>query len=323
MDIRDYSLEKAKLVFNEVCKTVIGKDEIVLKILMAILSNGHVLVEDIPGVGKTTMAISFANALGLKCNRVQFTPDIMPSDVTGFNMYNKMTNKFEYKAGAAMCNIMLADEINRTSPKTQSALLQVMEERCVTVDGVTYELPDPFIVIATQNPYGSVGTQRLPESQMDRFAICLSLGYPTVEDEIAILKGKQQHNNERVISKRVLQDGDLEQLRQVVQDIYVDDSIYEYVARIAKATRESNDIIQGISPRGSISIIAMAKAEAFLRGNQYVLPADIQYVLKDTIAHRMVFERSLSKDSLSEEKIISGIIKKVAVPQMSKRVNYS
>ncbi|MDD3239882.1 MAG: MoxR family ATPase [Lachnospira sp.] len=319
MSIEDKSLEKAKLVFREVCKTVIGKDEIVLKILMAILADGHVLVEDIPGVGKTTMALSFANALGLKCNRVQFTPDVMPSDVTGFNMYNKLTNRFEYKPGAVMCNIMLADEINRTSPKTQSALLQVMEERCVTVDGTTYTLPDPFIVMATQNPFGSVGTQRLPESQMDRFMICLSLGYPSVQDEINILKGKQRNHNARVLSKQVLAEGELAQIRQAVSEVYVDDSIFDYVARIAKATRESEDILQGISPRGSIAVIAMAKAEAFLRGNQYVLPADIQYVLKDTIAHRMVFDHSLRKGSLSEEKVIAGIVKRVAVPQISKK----
>ena len=319
MSIEDKSLEKAKLVFREVCKTVIGKDEIVLKILMAILADGHVLVEDIPGVGKTTMALSFANALGLKCNRVQFTPDVMPSDVTGFNMYNKLTNRFEYKPGAVMCNIMLADEVNRTSPKTQSALLQVMEERCVTVDGTTYTLPDPFIVMATQNPFGSVGTQRLPESQMDRFMICLSLGYPSVQDEINILKGKQRNHNARVLSKQVLAEGELAQIRQAVSEVYVDDSIFDYVARIAKATRESEDILQGISPRGSIAVIAMAKAEAFLRGNQYVLPADIQYVLKDTIAHRMVFDHSLRKGSLSEEKVIAGIVKRVAVPQISKK----
>ncbi|MDO5401884.1 MAG: MoxR family ATPase [Eubacteriales bacterium] len=319
MDIEDNSMQKAKLVFQEVCKTVVGKDEIVLKILMAILANGHVLVEDIPGVGKTTMALSFANALGLNCNRVQFTPDVMPSDVTGFNMYNKMTNKFEYKPGAVMCNIMLADEINRTSPKTQSALLQVMEERCVTVDGATYELPDPFIVMATQNPFGSVGTQRLPESQMDRFMVCLSLGYPTIEDEIAILRGKQLNNNKRILSKKVLMPGELEKMRRTVSDVYVDDSIFEYVARIAKATRESEDILQGISPRGSIAVIAMAKAEAFLRGNSYVLPADIQYVLKDTIAHRMVFDHSLRKSSLSEEKVIAGIVRKVPVPQIAKK----
>lgn len=319
MDIRDKSMQKAKLVFQEVCKTVIGKDEIVLKILMAVLANGHVLVEDIPGVGKTTIALSFANALGLKCNRVQFTPDVMPSDVTGFNIFNKQTNRFEYKPGAVMCNIMLADEINRTSPKTQSALLQVMEERCATVDGVTYELPDPFIVMATQNPFGSVGTQKLPESQMDRFMICLSLGYPTVEDEVSILRGKQLNSNQRILSKQVLREGELAEIRQAVSDVYVDDRILDYVARIAKATRESSDILQGISPRGSIAVVAMAKAEAFLRGHNYVLPADIQYVLKDTIAHRMVFDHSLRKGRMSEDKIIEGIIRRVPVPQISKR----
>ena len=179
---------------QEQLETIIkGKKEITDKILMAVLAKGHVLLEDVPGVGKTTMAHAFANALGLKYNRIQFTPDVMPSDITGFSMYNRQTGKFEFKQGAAMCNLLLADEINRTSPKTQSALLQIMEESKVTVDGNTYELPDPFVVIATQNPIGSIGTQKLPESQLDRFMIKLSMGYPQIEDEVAIMKSRLEN----------------------------------------------------------------------------------------------------------------------------------
>lgn len=203
MEELEFYLKKAKQVVYEVKKTVVGKDEAICKLLMAILAKGHILIEDIPGVGKTTMALAFSKALGLECNRLQFTPDIMPSDLTGFNLYNRQTGQFEYKPGAVLCNILLADEINRTSPKTQSALLEVMEERRVTVDSQSIELPKPFMVMATQNPFGSIGTQKLPESQLDRFMIQISLGYPTVEDEIAILKNKT-NGSPKIISEKVL-----------------------------------------------------------------------------------------------------------------------
>ena len=192
---------------------------------MAIIAGGHVLLDDIPGVGKTTMAHAFANALGLKYNRIQFTPDVMPSDITGFSMYNRQTGKFEFKQGAAMCNLLLADEINRTSPKTQSALLQIMEEYRVTVDGETYDLPEPFMVIATQNPIGSIGTQKLPESQMDRFMVKLSMGYPSVEDEITIMKSRSENDKRKILSECVLDNGDIQAIKEAVSDIYVDDSI--------------------------------------------------------------------------------------------------
>jgi MoxR-like ATPase len=315
MDENQYFLKKAKQILQEVRKSVIGKDEIICKIMMAILAKGHVLIEDIPGVGKTTMTLAFAKTLGLECNRIQFTPDVMPSDVTGFNMFNRMTNQFEYKPGAVMCNILLADEINRTSPKTQSALLEVMEEGHVTVDGVTYELPNPFIVMATQNPFGSIGTQRLPESQMDRFMIRVTLGYPTVEDEMSILKGKQEQES-RIKSENVLAPGELNTMRSVINAVHVDDSIYRYVAMIAEATRNHREIIQGISPRGSIAIIAMAKADAFLRGHNYVLPSDVQYILKDVIAHRMILDKNIINAETTENSVIDNILKTVKVPEI-------
>ena len=260
MNENNYYLKKSKAVLREVRKSVIGKDDVICKVYMAIIAGGHVLLDDIPGVGKTTMAHAFANALGLKYNRIQFTPDVMPSDITGFSMYNRQTGKFEFKQGAAMCNLLLADEINRTSPKTQSALLQIMEESKVTVDGNTYELPDPFVVIATQNPIGSIGTQKLPESQLDRFMIKLSMGYPQIEDEVAIMKSRLENGKNTQFSACVLEKGDIEGIREEVAGIYVDDSIYEYVAKIAAKTRSRENIIQGVSPRGSIAVIAMAKA---------------------------------------------------------------
>jgi len=313
----NYYLDLARKVLVEVKKTVIGKDEVLCKVLMAMLARGHVLIEDIPGVGKTTMASAFATALDLKCNRMQFTPDVMPSDIIGFNMYNRVTNSFEFKKGAAQCNIFLADEINRTSPKTQSALLQVMEEGKVSVDGKTMDLPEPFIVIATQNPYGSIGTQKLPESQLDRFMIRLNMGYPKIEEEVAILRSKQNKSKNDYITKNIISGNEFNTMRQLVDDVFVDDRVLEYVAKLAKETRNSSDIIQGISPRGSLALVRMAKAEAFLRGNNYVLISDIQYILNDVFAHRLVMNRNIRKGRITEEDVLLGIVKKVEVPKIS------
>lgn len=320
MEELEFYLKKAKQVVYEVKKTVVGKDEAICKLLMAILAKGHILIEDIPGVGKTTMALAFSKALGLECNRLQFTPDIMPSDLTGFNLYNRQTGQFEYKQGAVLCNILLADEINRTSPKTQSALLEVMEERRVTVDSQSIELPKPFMVMATQNPFGSIGTQKLPESQLDRFMIQISLGYPTVEDEIAILKNKT-NGSPKIISEKVLTAEELMAMQAYVEQIYVDDRVYDYVARIAKATRNSPEILQGISPRGSIAVLAIAKAEAFLRGHTYVLPSDIQYVLMDAAAHRIIVDNGLRNGNVTAETALKNVLETVSVPKLDvKRV---
>lgn len=320
MEELEFYLKKAKQVVYEVKKTVVGKDEAICKLLMAILAKGHILIEDIPGVGKTTMALAFSKALGLECNRLQFTPDIMPSDLTGFNLYNCQTGQFEYKPGAVLCNILLADEINRTSPKTQSALLEVMEERRVTVDSQSIELPKPFMVMATQNPFGSIGTQKLPESQLDRFMIQISLGYPTVEDEIAILKNKT-NGSPKIISEKVLTAEELMAMQAYVEQIYVDDRVYDYVARIAKATRNSPEILQGISPRGSIAVLAIAKAEAFLRGHTYVLPSDIQYVLMDAAAHRIIVDNGLRNGNVTAETALKNVLETVSVPKLDvKRV---
>lgn len=310
----DYSanLKKIKSALIEVRKSVIGKDEEVCKVMIAFLAGGHVLVEDIPGVGKTTMATAFAKALGLKCNRMQFTPDVMPSDIVGFNMYNKATGEFQYKAGAVNCNIFLADEINRTSPKTQSALLQVMEEGRTSVDGKIYRLPEPFMVIATQNPYGSIGTQSLPESQLDRFMIKISMGYPKVEEEVSILKAKQ--NKKAILTETVIGEEELHTIKENVDDVFVDDSIYEYIAMLAKATREHPDVSQGLSPRGSIALLRISKAQAFLRGRDYVLPSDVQYIFKDVVNHRIVLKNSMHRGVVSADSVSSSVIRSVSIP---------
>ncbi len=319
MDEFAYYLNKAVGILQEVRKTVVGKDAVLNKVLMAMLARGHILIEDIPGVGKTTMAVAFARALGMECTRMQFTPDVMPSDIVGFNMYNRVTNQFEYKQGAAFCNIFLADEINRTSPKTQSALLQVMEEGMVTVDGTTMKLPDPFIVMATQNPYGSIGTQKLPESQLDRFMVRLTLGYPSVENEVEIMKNRRSRDI-LVHSEKVIEAEEFIQMRQIVDGIYADDSIYEYIAELAKASRNTENLVQGISPRGSIAILAMARARAFLRGHNYVVPSDVQEIFMDTVAHRVVFNYSLSSKNGTERDVIAGLLCQVREPRITVKI---
>lgn len=223
-------------VLNEVRKVVTGKDDIILKVMLAITARGHILIDDIPGVGKTTMAMGFARAMGCKCNRIQFTPDVMPSDIMGFSAYNPKTQEFEYRAGAAMCNLLLADEINRTSSKTQSALLEVMEEKKVSVDGQTMMLPQPFTVIATQNPVGSIGTMQLPESQLDRFMIKLSMGYPDREQEINILKARAAGNPLDKI-EQAADEYRILALQSQAENVYIHDAIYDYIVRLVQATR--------------------------------------------------------------------------------------
>lgn len=274
-------------IINEVKKAVVGKDDVIVKTVLAILAGGHILLEDMPGVGKTTLAIAFSRAMSLECTRIQFTADVMPSDVTGFTALNRATGAFEFHKGAAFCNMLLADEINRTSSRTQSALLEAMEEHSVTVDGVTHKLPEPYIVIATQNPVGSAGTQLLPESQLDRFMVRLSLGYPDTDSETQILKNRSSVWNADSVHPVVTAE-QLYSIRRMTADIYADDKVCRYVADIAAATRNSSEILLGISTRGAIAVLAMAKATAVLKGRDYVIPDDVDYVLLPTAAHRLI-----------------------------------
>lgn len=307
-------LDKFNKAQDEVKKVIIGKDYVIQKVFEAILAKGHVLIEDIPGVGKTTLAMSFSKVMSLKYKRIQFTPDVLPSDVSGFSMYNRQTNKFEYVEGAAMCNLLLADEINRTSPKTQSALLEIMEEGHVTVDGQTKEIPKPFTVIATQNPFGSVGTQKLPESQMDRFIIRVSMGYPDYESEINIYKGDATKGVDKITP--VLNDEDIKNAQAIVDSIKITDDLYKYIKSLVDATRNYPKISLGLSPRGGIAMVRMAKAAAFLNARDYVVSDDIVDAFYATAAHRVVLSPKAKVDGIDTLDVLKEIRENISIPGM-------
>ncbi len=304
--------ETVGLVINEVKKAVTGKDDCIYKVFAAILGGGHILIEDVPGVGKTTMAMTFSQVLGLENHRMQFTPDVMPADILGFNMFQKETGKFVYYPGTIMCNLFFADEINRTSPKTQSALLEVMEEGKITIDGESKAVPNPFIVMATQNPKGSSGTQLLPESQLDRFMICISMGYPELMDEVAILKGKSGMKAQEL--NAVMDKEMLLQMKQEVDEVFVSDKLFSYVAALAKATREHTYIELGLSPRGSIACVRMAKAWAYLKGRDYVLPEDVVDIFMDVAKHRIVLSTKARVAHVATTAVLEEILVKVKQP---------
>lgn len=310
----------AERVIDEVEKAVVGKREILTQIMTAILAGGHILIDDIPGTGKTTMALAFSTAMGLYANRVQFTPDVLPADLTGFTIYQKKTDEFTYQPGAVMCNLLLADEINRTSPKTQSALLEVMEEHQVTVDGVTRRTGDPFIVIATENPVGSAGTQLLPDSQLDRFMICVSMGYPTIEDEMEILRRSQELTSRQDTTVQpVLNAETLLSMQASVREIFVHDLIFRYMAELAKATRENEWIELGLSPRGSVALTAMSKACAFLKGRKYVIPADVAEVFPCVASHRIFLNIKAKVGHIQVSELLRQILETVPQPALKKR----
>lgn len=277
----------AAAILAQVRRAVVGKDEVLARVLLAILAGGHILLEDIPGVGKTTMALAFSKALGLDYNRVQFTPDVMPSDITGFTLYNKEAGRMEYQPGAVLCNLFLADELNRATSRTQSALLEAMEEGQVTVDGVSHPVPRPFLVIATQNPAGASGTQPLPDSQMDRFMVRLSLGYPAPADEMDMVRRRQEGNPLDSVEQVVDREG-LLALREKAGEVYLSDEVLDYIVRLVGATREHPMILQGASPRATLALAAMAKAAALVRGRDYVNPEDVALVFPDVVPHRLL-----------------------------------
>jgi MoxR-like ATPase len=308
--------ESINKIVSNISKHFIGKEEVVKHMLIALLAGGHILIEDIPGVGKTTLAIALSKALSLDYKRMQFTPDVLPSDVTGFSVLDKQTNEFRYKEGAAMTNLFLADEINRTSSKTQSALLEVMEEGKVTVDGVTHNVPDPYIVIATQNPMGSIGTQMLPESQLDRFLVRLTMGYPSFESEINMLKSKNTNVSTDEV-KGVATKNEIILAKKTVDDIYVSDEVMAYIAALANATRNNSSIKLGLSPRGSIALLKISKATALLKGRDYVIPDDILYCFEDVVKHRLIFESRAKLNGTTHSQIIQTIISSVQVPRIN------
>ena len=283
-------VDNAKLIVYEVSKVIVGKDETLVKVLLAIIAGGHILMEDIPGVGKTTMAVSLSRALGLQYNRVQFTPDVLPSDITGFSIYDKNTGKMNYQKGAVLCNLFLADELNRATSRTQAALLQAMEEGEVTVDGKTYPLPQPFVVIATQNPTGAKGTQMLPDSQMDRFMLRLSMGYPSHEDEKEMIRRKQKGVGTETVAQVVDRDA-LLKIRQEAEGVYMKDELIDYIVTLCEKTRQDARILQGASPRASLALTALSKATAWIQGRDYVLPRDVRFVFRDCIEHRLIWKQ--------------------------------
>ena len=294
-------------VKNEVKRAIIGKDDAIDKVMTAIIAGGHILLEDIPGVGKTTMALAFSKAMGLHFKRVQFTPDVVPSDITGFTMYDKTSGEFKYTAGAVITNFLLADEINRTSSKTQSALLEVMQEGKVTVDGKTYKLPEPFIVVATQNPIGTAGTQMLPESQLDRFMVQLSIGYPSAVDQAKILRDRSVQDPLQTV-RTVVTKEDILQMKAQAKMMFVDDKIYAYISALAEATRNHEFIKLGLSPRGALALADMAKADAYIRGQDFVAPENIQRVFNDVCAHRLVLQPKAQLTGVTKETILGEII---------------
>ena len=300
-------------ISNEVKGVIKGKDEVISKVMMAMLAKGNVLLEDVPGVGKTTMALAVARAMGLDTKRVQFTPDTLPSDIIGFSVYDKETGELSYKEGAIVTNLLLADEINRTSSKTQAALLEAMEEKKVTVDGVTRVLPDPFIVLATENPAGSAGTQMLPNSQLDRFMVKLSIGYPDVESQAEILADRHTENPVDKV-EQVVSDEELKEMIQKANEVYIAKSVYEYIAKLVQKTREHEMVSLGVSPRGALSLCQMAKAYAFVNSRDFVTPDDIRAVFADVCGHRLMLNSKARLNELSAENILADIIKDVEMP---------
>lgn len=302
-------------VKNEITKVLRGKDDCIDMILCSMLAGGHILLEDIPGVGKTTLAVALSRAMSLDYKRMQFTPDVLPSDILGFSLLDQKSGDFTYRPGAIFTNIFLADEINRTSPKTQSALLEVMEEGCVSVDGTTRPLDKPFFVIATQNPIGASGTQKLPDSQLDRFYIRLSLGYPDHKSAIEILQGKSSQSMDEV--QPVLGREELLEMQARTEQVFVKDEIAEYIVSLIEKTRVSEYLTQGISPRGSIALMRMAKAHAFYMDRDFVTPEDIHAVFHSTCNHRLILNTKAKAAGFDSEKVLDQVFASVPIPKLS------
>lgn len=301
-----------KKIVDNVEKVIVGKRSEIELTLVALISNGHVLLEDVPGVGKTSLVSSLAKSISGTFKRIQFTPDILPSDITGFSIYNQKSCEFEFRPGSAMCQILLADEINRTSPKTQSSLLEIMEEKQVTVDGITYKLPQPFMVLATQNPIEYLGTYSLPEAQMDRFFIKISLGYPTPGEEVCILSRFLQGNPLDTLEP-VADSEDIIEIQEQVKQVYIDKTLKNYVVDIVNATRINDLIALGSSPRGSLAVCRAGQAWAYMNGRNHVLPEDIKKMLIPTLSHRIVLKQEAKLKKITVVDVLNSIIEKVHI----------
>ena len=302
-------------ILDQVRLAVVGKDEVLVWVLAAILAKGHILLEDIPGVGKTTMALAFSKALDLGYSRIQFTPDVLPSDITGYSVPDPQQGGMRYQPGAVLTNLFLADELNRATSRTQSALLEAMEEGQVTVDGVSHALPQPFIVIATQNPVGAAGTQLLPDSQMDRFLIRLSLGYPDPSDEVTMVLNRQEGNPLQSL-RPVLSREQLCALQDTVEKTFISDTVVSYIVRLIGATREDGEIARGASPRATLAVAAMAKAIAQLRGRDYVIPSDVREVFPQCVEHRLILTPRAQTQGVAPGQVLQRILETVPAPRL-------
>lgn len=302
-------------ILDQVRRAVVGKDEVLLWVLAAILARGHILLEDIPGVGKTTMALAFSKALDLSYSRIQFTPDVLPSDITGYSIPDAQTGGLRYQPGAVLTNLFLADELNRATSRTQSALLEAMEEGQVTVDGVSHPIPKPFIVIATQNPVGAAGTQLLPDSQMDRFLIRLSLGYPDPGDEVTMVLNRQE-GNPLLALRSILSREELVLLQDTVEKTFISDAVVSYIVRLIGATRNDGEITRGASPRATLAVAAMSKAIAQLRGRDYVVPADVREVFPQCVEHRLILTPRAATQGVTAGQVLGRILESVPAPRL-------
>ena len=311
--VTDRMNERIEAVVNNIEKVIVGKREAIVKVICAMLSQGHILVEDVPGVGKTRLISALANSVDGKFNRIQLTPDIMPSDIIGFSMINTQTRELEYKAGAAMCNFLLADEINRASPKAQSSLLEIMEEHQISLDSVTMPMPEPFMVMATENPVETYGTYHLPEAQMDRFLMRISMGYPSYEDEFDIVRRSEQAQFSQKLSPVMTVDELLEH-NEKAKKVSCTDSIVDYVVRLVTATRNSELISLGASPRASISLLRAAKAYAYVEGRSYVLPDDVREMMTSVLSHRLILSPKGKSAFESAEKVMENVASSVEAP---------
>ena len=315
--LKDINL-KTDAVLNELSNIIVGKEAVLKKMMAAILADGHILLEDYPGLAKTMITNCYARALGLDFKRIQFTPDLLPSDITGSLIYNRAENRFDLRKGPIFANIVLADEINRASPKTQSALLEAMQEGQVTIEGETLPLPQPFIVIATQNPIDYEGTFPLPEAQLDRFLVKLSIGYPSAEDEQEILHRRQIRKDDAVNPDQILNATDLTKIRELIENIYLHSDIEAYIVRIVQATREYKDVSVGASPRGSLALLKLTKAWAALNGRDYILPDDVKQFAKPVLMHRLMLSPALWMNQQAPAKIIDSICDNTPVPVIEK-----
>ncbi|MBQ7591254.1 MAG: MoxR family ATPase [Clostridia bacterium] len=310
--------DKVSKVIGEIEKVIVGKRPEIILLLTAMFAGSHVLIEDVPGTGKTTLAATVAKVTGLEFRRAQFTPDVMASDITGYNIYNRQKEEFEFRQGLVMCNLMLADEINRASPKTQSALLEAMEENKVTVDGVTYPVPDPFMVIATQNPTGYVGTYPLPEAQLDRFALKIRMGYPSPEEELSIVMARRGVNPLDGV-ENVISADDIRRIKEGVSDIRIDGELYRYIVSLVGATRKHGSLALGASPRASVALMKLSQAYAFIRGRSYVLPDDIAAIFRPAIGHRLMLKQDARLKGTTADEVLGEILRSTDVPYKGRR----